>query len=47
MIREFRESDLLEVMDIWLSGNSEAHSFIPLSFFEERFEETASAICNA
>ena len=47
MIREFRESDLLEVMDIWLSGNSEAHSFIPLSFFEERFEETASAICDA
>lgn len=47
MIREFRDSDLLEVMDIWLSGNSEAHSFIPLSFFEERFEETASAICDA
>lgn len=47
MIREFRESDLLEVMDIWFSGNSEAHSFIPLSFFEERFEETASAICDA
>lgn len=47
MIRKFREGDLSAVMDIWLSGNLDAHSFIPPSFFTERFEESASAICKA
>ena len=47
MIREFREGDLDEVMSIWLSGNREAHSFIPSSFFEDRFDEVSSAISKA
>lgn len=47
MIREFREKDLDEVMSIWLSGNREVHSFIPSSFFEDRFDEVSSAISEA
>ena len=34
-------------MDIWLSANLEAHSFIPSAFFTERFEEVSSAIARA
>ena len=47
MIRAFRERDLSAVMDIWLSGNTEAHAFIPQSFFAERYDAVASAIAEA
>lgn len=29
MIRSFRPDDLPSLMDLWLSGNLEAHAFIP------------------
>ena len=47
MIRTFEPDDLPRVMDIWLSANLEAHSFIPSAFFTERFEEVSSAIAGA
>lgn len=34
MIRKFNESDLKDVLDIWLEGNVQAHPFIPESFWK-------------
>ena len=47
MIRAFIEEDCKAVMDIWLSGNLDAHDFIPASFFTERFDEVSAAIREA
>ncbi len=47
MIRRFEPADLPQVMDIWLRGNYEAHSFVPASFWDERFDEVADAISSA
>ena len=47
MIRTLLPDDLAAVMDIWLSANLEAHSFILSAFFTERFEEVSSAIAGA
>ena len=38
MIRKFENLDLDAVMQIWLHGNLDAHSFIPASFWEAHFE---------
>ena len=38
MIRAFRETDLDSVMEIWLESNIQAHSFIPKSYWEEKFD---------
>ena len=29
MIREARSSDIPEIMELWLSANLQAHSFVP------------------
>ena len=29
MVRKFEEKDLETVMELWLAGNLQAHSFIP------------------
>ena len=34
MIRDFRESDMQHVLDIWLCASIEAHSFIDRDFWE-------------
>lgn len=34
MIRIFQPQDLPRVLDLWLSGNREAHSFLPPSHWE-------------
>lgn len=35
MIRPYRPSDLDALMEIWLSGNLEAHGFIPAAYWQE------------
>ncbi len=36
MIRKFKETDTRQVMTIWLSGNEDAHSFIPNEYWHSR-----------
>ena len=38
MIREFKSADLDKVMEIWLQGNEQAHSFIDSNFFKQNFD---------
>lgn len=38
LIRKFQEADLDEVMQIWLAGNLQAHSFIEASYWENNYE---------
>lgn len=35
MIRDFSPTDIDRVLEIWLNGNKEAHSFIPTAYWEE------------
>lgn len=39
MIREFTANDLDVVMKIWLDTNTNAHDFIPASYWQGNFEE--------
>lgn len=39
MIRDYREEDLNEVMDIWLNTNIQAHDFIPSTYWEDNYDE--------
>ncbi len=47
MIREYINSDCERVMEIWLSANLEAHSFIRAEYWKECYSRTAEAIGNA
>ena len=38
MIRKFTPADIEVLMEIWLQANCQAHSFIPPSYWEERYE---------
>ena len=38
MIRKFENRDLDAVMQIWLEGNLDAHTFVPASFWTDHFE---------
>jgi len=38
MIREFNDSDMDPVMDIWLSASIKAHDFVEASFWESQVE---------
>lgn len=39
MIRQFRISDTEQVMQLWLTGNEDAHSFVPKEYWRSNFEE--------
>lgn len=39
MIRKWKEKDLDAVMELWLIGNSEVHSFIPQKYWQQNFNE--------
>lgn len=47
MIREYKNSDCERVMEIWLSANLEAHSFIKAEYWKECYSLTAEAIGDA
>lgn len=44
MIRAMDEKDLPAVMHIWLTGNCQAHSFIPKSYWEGSFKSVAAVL---
>ena len=47
MIREFQPSDTEQVMQLWLSGNEEAHWFIPQSYWRSHSCEVREALWKA
>ena len=47
MIRNFKESDLPLVMQIWLDSNIEAHSFIPAKYWMDNFEMVKTVLPQA
>lgn len=44
MIRKYQPSDLGRIMEIWLSSNIEAHSFIRREYWQDCFGSAAEAI---
>ena len=47
MIRKFQISDTEQVMKLWLSGNMEAHSFVPEKYWQSHFKEVQEALQQA
>ena len=47
MIRLFEFRDLDKIMDIWLQGNLEAHSFIDAKYWKKNFDSVKSVLPNA
>lgn len=47
MIREFRISDTEQVMKLWLTGNEEAHYFIPKEYWHSHYSEVQEALLKA
>ena len=47
MIRAFQSADADEVMRIWLSGNQDAHTFIPKAYWCSHFTEVQQALLQA
>ena len=48
MIREFHApEDTRQVMDLWLEGNKDAHSFIPEEYWRSHLEEVQEQILQA
>lgn len=47
MIRRFQKSDTGQVMQIWLSGNEEAHSFIPKGYWQSHFSMVQEQLTQA
>ena len=47
MIRSFRQSDMELIMEIWLAGNLQAHSFIPESYWRSNWEAVRGQIPEA
>ena len=44
MIRKFKMDDLEVVMELWLLGNTEVHSFIPSKYWRQNFNEMQRVI---
>lgn len=47
MIRAFENSDTERVMELWLRGNQEAHSFIPEEYWHSNFPMVKEALRQA
>ena len=47
MIRLFEFQDLDKIMDIWLQGTLEAHSFIDAEYWKKNFDSVKSVLPNA
>lgn len=47
MIREFKQTDIDNVMEIWLTENIKAHNFIPKEYWEKNFEYVKKVLPNA
>lgn len=44
MIREFQTEDTEQVMKLWLSGNEDAHPFVPEGYWRSHFREVQKAL---
>lgn len=47
MIRKFQKEDAEQVMQIWLSGNEDAHPFIPKAYWKSNFEMVQEQLLQA
>ena len=47
MIRKFEEKDADRVMQIWLSGNIEAHDFVPKDYWLENYQSVKEQLLQA
>ncbi len=47
MIRKFEPADLDRVMEIWIDSNLDAHSFIGVDYWQQRFDYARTAIPSA
>lgn len=47
MIRNLKDNDLDEIMEIWLCSNTEAHSFVPESYWKNNFPGVKEALPKA
>lgn len=47
MIRLFEFNDLDRIMDIWLEGNINTHSFIEESYWKDNFKSVKTILPNA
>lgn len=47
MIRLFKQTDLNQVMAIWLTGNQQSHDFINPQYWEEQLDSVSQAIIDA
>lgn len=47
MIREFQISDTQIVMQLWIAGNEDAHSFIAKEYWQANFEEVEKQLLKA
>lgn len=44
MIRKWKTKDLDEVMELWLTGNTDVHSFISQEYWQQNFKEIERVI---
>lgn len=47
MIRKFHETDTMQIMELWLRGNEEAHSFIPKEYWHSNFSMVQEQLMQA
>ena len=47
MIREFHVLDTEQIMELWLFGNMDAHSFVPEEYWRSHFNEVQEALLQA
>lgn len=47
MLRKMKDDDITMVMDIWLNVNRTAHSFIPMTYWQEHSQMVFHAISSA
>ncbi len=47
MVRRFLQTDLEEMMEIWLEGNLQAHSFVEKEYWKVHFEAVRQGILQA
>ena len=47
MIREFKQTDIDNVMEIWITENIRAHDFIPKEYWKKNFEYVKKILPNA
>ena len=47
MVRRAQEKDLEQIMEIWLSGNRQAHRFVPAEYWESHFSMVREQLLDA